>query len=118
MPCDWDIVDSIVETGRLTDGGVKPRENTLAETDDSIFGSWFADDSVAGVLDKAGTGIDVDTPRFWVKLLPLPGCGKANSGILGKGGKGALSPGYCMGCCKACGIVKPCGGRRKGGCCK
>ena len=62
MPCDWDIVDSIVETGRLTDGGVRPRENTLAETDDSIFGSCLQMIQLLEYLIRQGPAL------MWIHL--------------------------------------------------
>jgi hypothetical protein len=55
--------DSTVEIEGLTDGGVKPTENTEVEMEDSLFGIWLPDDSVTDVLNEAGADTDVETPK-------------------------------------------------------
>jgi hypothetical protein len=63
MPWDKEMVGSIMEVDGLTDGGVKPTENTEAGTADGFVGSWLTCASVADALDEAGTA---DTPKVWL----------------------------------------------------
>jgi len=63
MPSDTSMEGSTVEIEGLTDGGVKPTENTEAEMEDSLFGIWLPDDSVTDVLNEAGADTDVETPK-------------------------------------------------------
>jgi len=60
---DTGMEGSTVETEGVTDGGVKPTENTEAESDENLFGSWLLDDSVCDVLNEAGVDTDVGTPE-------------------------------------------------------
>ena len=54
MPWDREMLGSTMEVERLTDGGVKPTENTEAGTADGLVGSWLTCISVVDALDEAG----------------------------------------------------------------
>jgi hypothetical protein len=63
MPWDREMLGSTMKVEGLTDGGVKPTENTGAGTADGLVGNWLTCVSAVDALDEAGTA---DTPKVWL----------------------------------------------------